>query len=830
MTLSREETIQLLKIEAELERRSRQRKLYGYFPDEGPYRRDLYQKHLEFFRHGKTAGERIFLAANRVGKALKHGTKVATPAGWTVIEDLRIGDVVIAGDGSPTKVVGVYPQGEVELFDISFDGVHAISSCAEHRWLFQHPRARYPYRQSHGKREPNPFYREWMIGDTKALAAFGAIPRTRAVIPITKPFLIGDSAPLPLDPYVLGVMLGDGGLTGKSMKLSSADEEILAAVRAHFNVVHYDAFDYGVNKSVAVFRELGLQGCDSSAKFIPKQYLYADEVTRLAVLQGLMDTDGSISMPNRCMEYSTCSDALADGFEWLAASLGMKTVRNRRHTKAQNGNGKPSWRIALRANRLCPFRLARKATRWRPAKETDNYIVHSVKPSGRGLATCIEVDHASHTYVIEHGIVTHNTESGGGYELACHLTGEYPHWWEGRRFDRPIKAWAAGDTSKTVKEILQNKLLGDIADRGTGVIPGALLGKLSPWVGVPDGVGEAWVKHVPTGRWSRLEFKSYDQGRISFQGTEIDAILLDEESPLDIVDECRLRTTATGNFKGGILMSTFTPLNGVTEYVAQALEKFEEGSEHIKVVTAGWDDVPHLEAAEKARLISTMSKHQLKVRTTGVPDLGDGMVFPIEDEMIKVDPFPIPDHWPRVAAIDFGWDHPTAVIWMALDRDEGVAYIYGEYAQSQTVPAVHAEVIKARGVWIPMAWPHDGLNDVAAGPNLASQYLSKGVNMLPEHAQFSPDGISADTKAVRSSVEAGLQAMLNDFTTGKLKVFSSCTGWFGEKRWYRREKGKLIKKNDDRISASRYAYMSLDYAITKPKPRARTERLSWKVA
>jgi phage terminase large subunit-like protein len=564
MTLSREETIQLLKIEAELERRSRQRKLYGYFPDEGPYRRDLYQKHLEFFRHGKTAGERIFLAANRVGKALKHGTKVATPAGWTVIEDLRIGDVVIAGDGSPTKVVGVYPQGEVELFDISFDGVHAISSCAEHRWLFQHPRARYPYRQSHGKREPNPFYREWMIGDTKALAAFGAIPRTRAVIPITKPFLIGDSAPLPLDPYVLGVMLGDGGLTGKSMKLSSADEEILAAVRAHFNVVHYDAFDYGVNKSVAVFRELGLQGCDSSAKFIPKQYLYADEVTRLAVLQGLMDTDGSISMPNRCMEYSTCSDALADGFEWLAASLGMKTVRNRRHTKAQNGNGKPSWRIALRANRLCPFRLARKATRWRPAKETDNYIVHSVKPSGRGLATCIEVDHASHTYVIEHGIVTHNTESGGGYELACHLTGEYPHWWEGRRFDRPIKAWAAGDTSKTVKEILQNKLLGDIADRGTGVIPGALLGKLSPWVGVPDGVGEAWVKHVPTGRWSRLEFKSYDQGRISFQGTEIDAILLDEESPLDIVDECRLRTTATGNFKGGILMSTFTPLNGVT--------------------------------------------------------------------------------------------------------------------------------------------------------------------------------------------------------------------------------------------------------------------------
>ncbi len=164
------------------------------------------------------------------------------------------------------------------------------------------------------------------------------------------------------------------------------------------------------------------------------------------------------------------------------------------------------------------------------------------------------------------------TESGGGYELTCHLTGEYPHWWEGRRFDGPIRAWAAGKTNETTRDILQRKLLGKVkydgqrkVVDGTGVIPGKLLGQPTWKQGIPDLVDTIMVKHVPTGEWSTLGLKSYQQGRGSFEGTEQDVIWLDEEPKLDIYGECLIRTATTG----GIIMITFTPLEGMSQVVLQ---------------------------------------------------------------------------------------------------------------------------------------------------------------------------------------------------------------------------------------------------------------------
>jgi hypothetical protein len=128
------------------------------------------------------------------------------------------------------------------------------------------------------------------------------------------------------------------------------------------------------------------------------------------------------------------------------------------------------------------------------------------------------------------------TEGIGGYEMAIHLTGLYPDWWTGKRFDRPIQAWAAGDTSKTVREIVQYKLLGPLHDKGTGLIPRDLLVRVTPKAGVADAADTVHVKHASGGN-SVLTLKSYDQKRHSFQGTEIDVIWLDEEPPLDIYTE-----------------------------------------------------------------------------------------------------------------------------------------------------------------------------------------------------------------------------------------------------------------------------------------------------
>jgi phage terminase large subunit-like protein len=154
------------------------------------------------------------------------------------------------------------------------------------------------------------------------------------------------------------------------------------------------------------------------------------------------------------------------------------------------------------------------------------------------------------------------SESIGAYEMSVHLTGEYPHWWEGRRFDRAVSCWAAGDTGKTVRDILQLKLLGKVGDFGTGMIPGEYLLSTTTKYGLPDAVESAKVKHV-SGGTSVVTLKSYDQRRESFQGTEQDVIWLDEEPPQDIYVECLMRTMTTG----GMIMCTFTPLMGVSEVV-----------------------------------------------------------------------------------------------------------------------------------------------------------------------------------------------------------------------------------------------------------------------
>jgi phage terminase large subunit-like protein len=155
----------------------------------------------------------------------------------------------------------------------------------------------------------------------------------------------------------------------------------------------------------------------------------------------------------------------------------------------------------------------------------------------------------------------------GGYELVCHLTGNYPHWWAGRRFDKPVVATAAGDTAKTTRDIIQGKLLGPVHDLGTGLVPGGAIVDKRPKTGVPDAFEVVYVQHV-AGGVSTLFLKSYDQRRQAFQGDEMDYVWLDEEPPLDIYTECLLRTMTTD----GLVVLTFTPLMGMSDVVMSFLE------------------------------------------------------------------------------------------------------------------------------------------------------------------------------------------------------------------------------------------------------------------
>lgn len=149
------------------------------------------------------------------------------------------------------------------------------------------------------------------------------------------------------------------------------------------------------------------------------------------------------------------------------------------------------------------------------------------------------------------------------YAATCFLTGNYPKWWEGRVFPKPVNMIAAGETAKLVRDSLQEKFLGPPQDIGTGMIPYDLIIERKSKPGIPDAVDTIRVRHVPTGGVSTLRLMSYDQGREAFQATSQDCIILDEEPPKDIYDEALIRTMTTS----GIIMAAFTPLRGISEVV-----------------------------------------------------------------------------------------------------------------------------------------------------------------------------------------------------------------------------------------------------------------------
>lgn len=386
----------------------------------------------------------------------------------------------------------------------------------------------------------------------------------------------------------------------------------------------------------------------------------------------------------------------------------------------------------------------------------------------------------------------------GAAEAAMHLTGRYPDWWNGKRFDRPVVMLAGSESYELTRDGVQRLLIGPPMNEeewGTGYIPKADIIATTRRSGVSAALDSVTVRHV-TGGASTLLFKAYEQGRGKWQANTVDFVWFDEEPPEDVYFEGITRTNATR----GLIAVTFTPLKGMSTVVARyILEK----SPDREVITMTIDDAEHYTPEERQKIIDSYPAHEREARTKGIPSLGSGRIFPVAEELITVAPFVIPKHWVQIAGIDFGWDHPTAAAGLAWDRDSDIIYVSKVYRQREAPVHTHAAALKPWGSWLPWAWPHDGNNDTAAGENLASQYKAQGMGFLPERATFD-DG--------SNSVEAGLMDMLDRMVTGRWKVFTTCSEWLEEFRLYHRKDGKVVKERDDVLSASRYALMMKRFA------------------
>jgi replicative DNA helicase len=372
----------------------------------------------------------VILAAFGVGKAQPLHSKILTPNGWVTMGDIKIGDKVISRDGKSCNVTGVFPQGKRPIYKISFnDGTETLCD-EEHLWSVNTINQRNRSTKKDGKNitlPPDNTYKTLSTINMYKNVKVWNNRRLNYKIPNISPVEF-DKKELSINPYLLGVIIGDGCITiHNSPHFVTKDVEIIENVRKVYENISVSEHTRLITKKngeiikrslikvsllnmIQLLKGIGLYGSNSKTKFIPKDYLYTSVSDRVKLLQGLVDTDGYIDK-HRC-EISTVSETLSLNIKELVQSLGGKVKITTKIGKYDDIECSLVYRIGFSFpnNGIIPSLLTRKINRFKPrTKYSDNKFIKSIEYYGEEEAKCIMVDNPEHLYVTDDYIVTHNT-------------------------------------------------------------------------------------------------------------------------------------------------------------------------------------------------------------------------------------------------------------------------------------------------------------------------------------------------------------------------------------------------------------------------------------
>jgi hypothetical protein len=359
----------------------------------------------------------MLLCGNRFGKGLDNEEKLLTPSGWIKVGDVKKGDILYGRDGRKTEVTGVFPQGVKPSYRFTFDDGAEIVCDNSHLWSVMTSRQRFRKEYSWKGREslPNKEYGEWVVRETSEIAAYYSRydgtppPKQRYTIPVCEPVEF-DYAETNLDPYTVGAILGDGSVR-HSFSFATGDAEILSYI-PYETRKHKARFMYSIIGIKDKLRKDGILGKYSYEKSVPKEYLINSVGVRTRLLQGLMDTDGTIGK-NNVIEFSTTSRQLAEDVKFLVLSLGGKCSISERTTSFTHlgvkKKGRLSYRVSIKSMKINPFRLKRKADRFYQKYTTQDRILLKVEKVGERETTCLMVDNQDKLFLSTDFIVTHNT-------------------------------------------------------------------------------------------------------------------------------------------------------------------------------------------------------------------------------------------------------------------------------------------------------------------------------------------------------------------------------------------------------------------------------------